>query len=68
MSNVKLPAHRAELPEKEVSFILCPLTPPTRRGLRGTSRSKPNCQMRNLKPEIPPGGRQTDLVFDIGMT
>ena len=37
---VKLPAHRAGLPGKEVSFILCPLTPPTRRGLRGTFRSK----------------------------
>jgi hypothetical protein len=28
MTNVKLPAHRAGLPGKEVSFILCPLTPP----------------------------------------
>jgi hypothetical protein len=37
---VKLPAHRARLPGKEISFILCPLTPPTRRGLRGTFRSK----------------------------
>ncbi|GEM_PF-6607525 len=36
---VKLPAHRAGLPGKEISFILCPLTPPTRRGLRGTCRS-----------------------------
>jgi len=35
---MKLPAHRAGLPEKEVSFILCPLTPPTRRGLLGTFR------------------------------
>jgi len=25
---MKLPAHRAGLPGKEVSFILCPLTPP----------------------------------------
>ena len=25
---VKLPVHRAGLPEKEISFILCPLTPP----------------------------------------
>ena len=38
--NVKLPAHRAGLPGKEFSFILCPLTPPTRRGLRGTFRSR----------------------------
>gem|GEM_PF-6078265 len=37
---VKLPAHRAGLPGKEISFILCPLTPPTRRGLRGTCRSR----------------------------
>ena len=37
---MKLPAHRAGLPEEEVSFILCPLTPPTRRGLRGTFRPK----------------------------
>jgi hypothetical protein len=29
---------RAGLPGKEISFILCPLTPPTRRGLRGTCR------------------------------
>ena len=26
--NVKLPAHMAGLPGKEMSFILCPLTPP----------------------------------------
>jgi len=31
-SEWKLPAYRAGLPEEEVSFILCPLTPPTRRG------------------------------------
>ncbi len=31
---MKLHAHRAGLPEKEFSFVLCPLTPPTRRGLR----------------------------------
>ncbi len=37
---VKLPAPRAGLPEKEVSFILYPLTPPTRRRLRGTVGSK----------------------------
>jgi len=37
--NVKLPAYRAGLPGEEVSFILWPLTPPTRRGLRGTFRS-----------------------------
>jgi hypothetical protein len=38
---VKLPAHRAGLPSKEISFILCPLTPliPPRAG-RGTFRSK----------------------------
>jgi hypothetical protein len=28
MTNVKLPARRAGLPGKEISFILCPLTPP----------------------------------------
>ena len=33
---VKLLAHRAGLPGKEISFILCPLTP---QGLRGTCRS-----------------------------
>ncbi len=46
---VKLAAQRARLPghavasrmrAKEISFILCPLTPPTRRGLQGTCRSK----------------------------
>lgn len=31
---------RAGLPREEVSFILCPLSPPTRRGLRGTFRPK----------------------------
>jgi hypothetical protein len=35
---MKLPAQRAGLPGKEVSFMLCPLTPPTRRGLQGTLR------------------------------
>jgi len=29
---VKLPVHRTGLPGDEVSFILCPLTPPIRRG------------------------------------
>jgi hypothetical protein len=28
ISNVKLPAHGAGLPGEELSFILCPLTPP----------------------------------------
>jgi hypothetical protein len=37
---VKLPAHRAGLPEEEVSLILCPLTPPPKRGVRGTFRPK----------------------------
>jgi hypothetical protein len=37
---VKLPAHGEGLPGKEISFILCPLAPPTRRGLRGTFRSQ----------------------------
>jgi hypothetical protein len=37
---VKLPAHRAELSGEEVSSILCLLPPPTRRGLRGTFRSR----------------------------
>ena len=32
---MKLSAHGAGLPGKEVSFILCPLTPPTRRGSAG---------------------------------
>ena len=36
---MKLFTHRAGLPGKEVSFILCPFTPPTRRGLLGTFRS-----------------------------
>jgi len=43
---MKLPAHRVRtgqvrrgLPGKEISFWLCPLIPPTRRGLRGTCRS-----------------------------
>jgi hypothetical protein len=46
MSNVKLSAHRAGLPGKEMSFLIVPLdplglsTPPTKRGLRGTCRSK----------------------------
>jgi len=35
---VKLPAHRAALPGNVMSFILCPFTPPTRRGLQGTFR------------------------------
>ena len=37
-SEVKLPAHKAGLSRKKVSFILCPLTPPARRGLQGTFR------------------------------
>ena len=43
---VKLPAHRAGLPGNEISFFIVSLdplglsTPPTRRGLRGTCRSK----------------------------
>jgi hypothetical protein len=46
---VKLPARRAGLPghvvasrmrAKEIPFILCPLTPPTRQGLRGTLRPR----------------------------
>jgi len=32
---MKLSAHRAGLPGKEISFILCPLTPPTRAGHAG---------------------------------
>jgi hypothetical protein len=32
--NVKLPAHRAGLPEEEVSFILCPFLPAGRQGPR----------------------------------
>jgi hypothetical protein len=32
-------ADTAGLPGKEISFILCPFTPPTGRGLRGTFRS-----------------------------
>ncbi len=43
---VKLPVHpvrtgqaRRGFPERNYHFILCPLTPPTRRGLRGTCRS-----------------------------
>ncbi len=32
---MKLPAHRAALPGKEVSFILCPLTPAYKAGLAG---------------------------------
>ncbi len=36
---MKLPGHRPELPGKEISFILCPLTLRTRRGLWGTFRS-----------------------------
>jgi hypothetical protein len=32
---VKLPVHGVGLPRKEISFILCPLASPTRRGLRG---------------------------------
>jgi hypothetical protein len=35
---VKLPAHRTGLPGKVLPFILCPFTPPARRGLRGTFR------------------------------
>jgi hypothetical protein len=38
---VKLPAHRAGLPGKVISFcVLCPLTPPRRRGLQGMFRQK----------------------------
>jgi len=37
---VKLPARRACLPGEEISFILCPSTPPIRRGLQGTFRPK----------------------------
>jgi len=37
--DVKLPAHGAAPPEKEIVFSWCPL-PPTRRGLRGTCRTK----------------------------
>jgi hypothetical protein len=36
---VKLSARRAGLAGEEVSFILCPLTPPTTRGLRGAFQS-----------------------------
>jgi len=36
---VKHPAHRAGLPGKGLSFYMCPLPPPKRRGLRGTFRS-----------------------------
>jgi riboflavin kinase/FMN adenylyltransferase len=46
---VKLPAHRAGLPEEEVSFILCPLTLPTRRGLRCTFRSSRESIMQIIK-------------------
>jgi len=41
--NVKLLAHRAGLPGKEISFILCPLTPPVplwREGVRPGQKSK----------------------------
>jgi len=41
MSNfMKLPGHRPELPGNVISLILCPLTPRTARGLRGTLRPK----------------------------
>jgi hypothetical protein len=36
--DVKLQAHRAELPEEEVSFILHPSALPARRGLQSTFR------------------------------
>ena len=35
---LKLAAQRARLPGREILFYLCPLTPPSRRGLRGTYR------------------------------
>jgi len=49
---VKLPAHRAGLPGKEISFILCPLTPPTRRGLRGTYRSRKYLNMTKEESDL----------------
>ena len=38
----------AELPGKVISFILCPLAPPIRRGLRGTFRPT----FLNIVPEV----------------
>jgi hypothetical protein len=64
---VKLPAHRAGLPGKEISFILCPLTPPTRRGLWGTYRSKNPCQ---IQPKVDPSRRNRKakrFIFDPGI-
>jgi hypothetical protein len=49
---VKLPAHRAGLPGEEISLILRPLTPPTRRGLRGTFRSNVKAQGSNPKIKV----------------
>ena len=47
---MKLPAHRAGLPGEEFSFILCPLTLPTRRGLRDTFRPDNDSPMKR-KPK-----------------
>ena len=51
-SNVKLPAHRAGLPEEEVLFILCPFLPAGRQGPRlsrfgGTGHVPAKIQMTN---------------------
>jgi hypothetical protein len=65
MPNVELPAQRAGLPEKEVSFILCPLTPPIplwRDGARlgQSSNFKLNPKVKNKKFSI--------LEFDLNLT
>jgi hypothetical protein len=51
--NAKLPAHRAELPGKEVSFMLCPLTPPISRfGGTGTFRSNEQGRKNRAPPIV----------------
>jgi hypothetical protein len=66
---MKLPAHRALLPGEVLSFILCPFTPPIRRGLRGTFRPNPkDCKdMREgNRPLMPEGVKDAGLesLFD----
>jgi len=47
MANVKLPAHRAGLPGKGMSFLIVPLDPAYRAGLTGHLPVK--VQMTNVK-------------------
>lgn len=49
--NVKLPPHKAGLPEKEISLILCPLIPPIPFG--GTGYVPVNINMMRLAGPVP---------------